>query len=119
MNEAVRNTNYGYELLWADTEYYNCKILIFNLPGSKTPMHFHKDTTKSWFVNGGRFRVRWIDTVDGNLYEKDIEEGSVFHVPALMPVGVEAMTADASLSQVSNQDPDKDYYQIIPEKSGD
>ena len=116
MSESVTNTNFGYQLVWANTDDYNCKILIFNQPGDATPMHFHKDTTKSWFVNSGRFRIRWIDTADGNLYEKDITEGNVFHVPALMPVGIEAVAADSSITQVSNQDPDLDYFQILPKK---
>lgn len=114
MSESVTNTNFGYQLMWANTEDYNCKILIFNLPGAITPMHFHRDTTKSWFVNSGRFRIRWIDTTDGNLYEKDISDGNVFHVPALMPVSIESLSADATLSQVSNRDPDLDYFHINP-----
>jgi uncharacterized RmlC-like cupin family protein len=114
MNESVINTNFGYQLVWANTDYYNCKILIFDLPGSSTPMHFHKDTTKSWFVNSGRFRIRWIDTDTGNLYEKDLTDGGVFHVPTLMPVSLEALAADSTIAQVSNQDPDLDYFHINP-----
>jgi len=114
MGESVTTTDFGYQLMWADTDDYNCKILIFNQPGDITPMHFHRDTNKSWFVNAGRFRIRWIDTTDGNLYEKDVVEGNVFHVPTLMPVSIESLSASATLAQVSNQDPDLDYFHINP-----
>ena len=118
MTNSVIETDYGYDLVWADTEYYNCRIMIFNEPSSQTAIHFHSNIVKSWFVNSGNFRIRWIDTDSGNLYEKELEEGSVFHVPALMPAGIESLTAGGSISQVSNGDPTKDRYQINPINKG-
>lgn len=117
MNDPVINTEYGCQAVWADTENYKCMILIFKSPGLKIPLHFHKETEKSWFVNSGKFKVRWIDTNDGNLYEQQMTEGSVFHVLPLTPVEIEAETVEASISQVCSQDPDQDICQISPEKS--
>jgi hypothetical protein len=53
MNDNVTKTEFGYEVLWANTEHYCSKILVFEHIGSKTNMSFTKDTTKSWFVNSG------------------------------------------------------------------
>ena len=110
----VKETNYGYDIIWTETESYCGMLLVFNDPGCKMPMHFHKETTKSWFINNGTFRVRWIDTADGQLYEKEIKEGSVFHVPPCMPVSLESLIAGGSVSQVSNQNPKDDVFNVIP-----
>ena len=117
MKDNVNKTDYGYEIIWAVTEDYCSKILVFEHIGSKTPMVMHKDVTKSWFVNVGVFRIKWIDTTTGKLYEKDINEGSVFHVPPMMPVSVESLFAGASLSQTSNKDEKLDKFVIIPDEN--
>lgn len=96
-------TNYGIEATWADTNNYCASILVFEHIGSKTPMQFHSDVEKSWFINGGTFICRWIDTATGKLYEKELNEGSVFHVPPMMPASLESRLVGAAVSQVSNK----------------
>ena len=53
------------------------------------------------------------------MYEKEINEGSVFHVPKLMPVGLKSLTDSGSITQVQNIDDPEDYYQISPEPKED
>jgi len=106
-NSNVIETKYGYDLVWADTEWYYSKIMVFAHAGNKTPITFHKEVNKSWFVNAGSFKVTWIDVTDGKLYEKEINEGVVFHISSHMPVGLEALEDNASITQVSNKS-DKD-----------
>ena len=102
MSENVEKSNFGYEALWAKTENYVSKILVFDSVGAGLPMHFHKQTEKTWFVNTGNFKIAWIDTSNGMLYEKEVKEGSVFHVPPCMPVGLESMVDGGSITQTSN-----------------
>ena len=47
MNDNVTKTEFGYEVLWANTEHYSSRILVFDHIGSKTNMSFTKETTKS------------------------------------------------------------------------
>ena len=114
MNDNVTKTEYGYEVLWANTEHYSSKILVFEHIGSKTNMSFTKNTTKSWFVNSGQLRIRWIDTETGKLYENDLNEGSVFHVPPLMPVSLECLYAGSARAETATKYDPKDVYHIIP-----
>lgn len=107
---------FGYEALWASTENYVSKILVFDNVGTGIPMHFHKETEKTWFINSGNFRIKWIDTSNGMLYEKDIKEGSVFHVPPCMPVGLECLMDGGSITQTSNKNSPNDFFQIVPIK---
>ena len=76
---------WGYELIWATTDDYCGKIMFFNKEDMKTSMHFHKEKDETWFVNSGKFKVRYIDTKDSMLYEKELNEGDVWHNPPLMP----------------------------------
>lgn len=113
MSNKVDKTKYGYEIPWASTENYAAKIMVFDNP-TKTDLEFSKDTQKTWFVNSGTFKVRWIDTKDGKLYESEIKEGSVFHIEPLMPVSLEAIIPGSSISEVSTPSKDKDTYRVIP-----
>ena len=63
---------WGYELIWATNELYCGKIMVFSKKGNKFSMHFHREKTESWFVNQGKFIVRWIDTQTATLYQKEL-----------------------------------------------
>jgi len=114
MSEEQYKKDWGMEITWSDEETYCGKILIFNQPGSKTPFHFHKETTKSWFVNNGKFMVRWIDTNDGKVYQQELVEGSVYKAEPLSPVSLECLIPNSSVTQVSNANDSNDFYTVIP-----
>lgn len=105
---------WGYELIWATTDDYCGKIMFFNKAGNKTSMHFHKEKDESWFVNSGKFKVRYIDTKDSMLYEKDLNEGDVWHNPPLMPHQLVAMADESSITEVSTADSVEDNFRIGP-----
>lgn len=112
MKDNVVETEYGYDIVWADTESYCGKILVFEQANSKTALHFHKTRNKSWFVNAGKFRVQWVDTADGKAYAKELPEGSVFHVPALMPVQLESLDSNSAMAETSNSNSAEDVYRL-------
>ena len=105
---------WGYDLIWATTDDYCGKIMFFNKAGNKTSMHFHKEKDESWFVNSGKFKVRYIDTKDSMLYEKDLNEGDVWHNPPLMPHQLVAMADESSITEVSTADSVEDNFRIGP-----
>jgi uncharacterized RmlC-like cupin family protein len=112
MNNNVKETDYGYEIIWADTGQYCGKILVFEKANSKLALHFHKEKAKSWFVNAGKFKVQWVDTVDGKTYAQELPEGSVFHVPALMPVMLESLVINSAMAETSNANNVDDYFRL-------
>jgi uncharacterized RmlC-like cupin family protein len=112
MKENVVKTEYGYEVTWASTDSYTGKILVFERAGVTLPLHFHKNKNKSWFVNAGKFRVQWVDTLDGKCYSKELPEGSTFHVPALMPVSLESLAPNGAVAEASDQHADSDVYRL-------
>ena len=112
MNDNLFKTAYGYEIVWTNTASYCGKILVFENVGAKLPLHFHKLKNKSWFVNVGKFKVQWIDTVDGKVYAKELPEGSVFHVPALMPASLESLSNNSSIAEAGDNDIENDICKL-------
>lgn len=103
-NDNVEKTSFGYSVAWVKTETYVGKILVFDKKGGKSSVYFNKEATKSWFVNAGKFKVSYINTTEGKIYEQEMTEGSVFHAPPCMPAGLELLSNEGSISQISDKD---------------
>jgi len=103
---------WGSEFIWASTDQYCGKLMNFN-KGAKFSMHFHKDKDETWYVQSGRFIVRWIDTKTAETHDWEIGVGTVWHIPPCMPhqlICVEAGT----VIEVSTPDSVEDNYRVIP-----
>lgn len=111
---GVVQKGWGYELIWATNDKYCGKIMVFNKEGAMTSMHFHKEKDETWFVNSGKFKVRYIDTKDSMLYEKELNEGDTWYNPPLMPHQLIALQAESSITEVSTPDSVEDNYRIGP-----
>jgi mannose-6-phosphate isomerase-like protein (cupin superfamily) len=112
--EGFVKKGWGYELIWATNDKYCGKIMVFEKEGAKFSMHFHQEKDETWFVNNGKFKVRWIDTTTAQLYEKEINEGETWHNPPLQPHQLECLVAGSSITEVSTPDSVEDNYRIIP-----
>jgi len=88
--------------------------MVFDKVGAKFSMHFHREKDETWFVNAGRFKLRYIDTTTATLYEKELGEGDTWRNPPLMPHQLEALEANSSITEVSTPDSVEDNYRIIP-----
>ena len=110
---------WGYELIWATNDSYCGKILVFEKPGSKMSMHFHKEKDESWFVNQGSFKLRYIDTAKAQTMEVVIKAGDTWRNPPLMPHQLEAIDPGSSITEVSTPDSIEDNYRIVPGDSQD
>jgi len=109
---GIVEKSWGHELIWANTDTYCAKILVFGIAGSKTSMHLHTTIDKSFFVNSGSFLVRWIDTAQGTIVEKSLSEGETWFNPKLQPHQIQAHSDGASLTEVSNGDNIDDCLRI-------
>jgi len=112
--EGKVDKGWGYELIWATNDKYCGKIMVFEKVGAKFSMHFHKDKDETWFVNNGRFKVRWIDTKEAKLFEKELKDGDTWHNPPLQPHQLEALEPMSSITEVSTPDSVEDNFRIIP-----
>ena len=105
---------WGYELIFATNDQYCGKILYFTKKGAKFSMHFHKEKDETWFINNGKFLLRYVDTEKAVMYTKELGPGDVWHNPPLMPHQLEALEDNSSLTEVSTADSVGDNYRIIP-----
>ena len=115
MNQESSNITkqeWGMEVIWANKENYCGKILVFEQKDSSMPLHFHKTTAKTWFVNAGAFSVTWIDTQDGKAYSKELPEGSSFHVNPLTPVKLQSLQNNSAMAECANADSNTDCYKL-------
>ena len=110
--EGKVDKGWGYEIIWATNDKYCGKIMVFEKVGSKFSMHFHKEKDETWFVNNGRFLLRWIDTKTAKLHEQELKEGDTWHNPPLQPHQLVAMEPMSSISEVSTADSVEDNYRI-------
>jgi|11BtaG_2_1085332.scaffolds.fasta_scaffold83154_2 hypothetical protein len=113
MDGNVVQHEWGNEIVWANTELYKGKILVFKEAGSRTPMQYHNNTLKTFFVNSGTFQLRHIDTADGQMYDIELTEGSTFNINTNKPYQLTALNAQSSISEVSNSVENDEFY-IVP-----
>lgn len=50
MDGNVVQHEWGNEIVWANTELYKGKILVFKEAGSRTPMQYHNNTDRKSVV---------------------------------------------------------------------
>jgi len=111
--EGKVDKGWGYEVIWATNDKYCGKIMVFEKVGAKFSMHFHKEKDESWFVNNGRFLLRWIDTDDASLHEQELKSGDTWRNTPLMPHQLICMEAGSSITEVSTPDSVEDNFRIV------
>lgn len=101
---------WGSELIWATNDKYCGKLMNFK-KDAKFSMHFHKDKDETWYVLSGKFIVKWIETVNANTFEKELNVGDTWHNPPLLPHQVICIE-DGTLIEVSTADSVEDNYRV-------
>ena len=95
---------WGYEIVWANNSKYCGKILIFEQIGAKTSLVLHKEKTKSWFVNAGKFKLTYIDPTTGIMHQSILEEGKTCDLGELSPHQLEALEPNSMIFEVGTTD---------------
>jgi hypothetical protein len=105
---------WGFEIIFANNDRYCGKLLVFERAGAKTSLVFHKDKRKSWFVNAGKFKVKYIDVATGELKEAVLEEGKTADFAELGPHQIEALTPNSIIFEVGTADYVEDRFRLSP-----
>ena len=110
---GYQEKGWGYEIIWATNEKYCGKIMVFERPGAKFSMHFHKDKDETWYVQSGEFLVKTINTSDASIQVKQLREGDVWHNPPMLPHQL-ICTQAGTIIEVSTPDSVEDNYRVLP-----
>ena len=105
---------WGYEIVWANNDKYCGKLLIFERAGAKTSLVFHKEKAKSWFVNAGKFKIKFIDVSTGEIKEAVLEEGQTADFGQLGPHQIESLVANSIIFEVGTGDYVEDRFRLAP-----
>jgi hypothetical protein len=105
---------WGFEIIFANNDKYCGKLLVFERAGAKTSLVFHKEKRKSWFVNAGKFRVKYIDVATGEVKEAILEEGKTADFAELGPHQIEALTPNSIIFEVGTSDYVEDRFRLAP-----
>jgi mannose-6-phosphate isomerase-like protein (cupin superfamily) len=108
--EGYVTKGWGHELIWATTDKYCGKMLHFN-KDAKFSMHFHREKDETWHILSGRFIVKWIDTNDASINEKELKIGDTWHNPPLLPHQVICLE-EGTIIEVSTPDSVEDNYRV-------
>ena len=103
---------WGHELIWATNDRYCGKMMHFNT-GARFSMHFHREKEETWYVQSGRFIVRWINTDNAEQQEQELAEGAVWHNPPCMPHQLICLE-EGTVVEVSTPDSVEDNYRVFP-----
>lgn len=105
---------WGFEIVWANNDKYCGKLLVFEKAGSKTSLVLHKDKSKSWFVNAGKFKIRFIDVKTGQVNEAILDEGKTVDFGPLGPHQLEALVDNSIIFEVGTADYIEDRFRLAP-----
>ena len=105
---------WGYEIVWANNDKYCGKLLIFEHAGAKTSLVFHKEKAKSWFINAGKFKVKFIDVSTGEMKEAVLQEGQTADFGQLGPHQIEALEPNSMIFEVGTGDYVEDRFRLAP-----
>ena len=103
---------WGHEYIFATNDKYCGKLLVFN-EGAKFSMHFHAEKDETWYALSGKFKVKYINTLNAKHNEIILNEGDTWRNEPLEPHQVICLEA-GTLIEVSTPDSVEDNYRVLP-----
>ena len=106
---------WGFEIIFANNTEYSGKLLVFERAGAKSSMMFHKERNKTWFVNEGKFKLTYIETATGKVFESVLEVGSTTTIAHMGPHQLEALEPNSIIFEVGTSDKgNEDRIRLAP-----
>jgi quercetin dioxygenase-like cupin family protein len=110
--EGYVKKGWGHELIWATNDHYCGKMMHFTT-GARFSMHFHREKEETWYVQSGRFVVKWINTTNAEQNEQELNPGDTWHNPPCMPHQLICLE-EGTVVEVSTPDSVEDNYRVQP-----
>lgn len=108
---SIVEKGWGHELIIANNPDYCGKILYFNKGGTFS-MHYHMKKKESWYVAGGSFLFKYIDTTCAEIRTQTLESGDIVTNERGQPHQLICQEAGA-IFEVSTHHEDSDSYRIF------
>ena len=117
MKPVRRGEHHFVEKKWGDetwldnSDLYCGKILRFK-KGHHTSLHFHYKKTETMFCADGRFRIRMLDTENGEEYWIELNPGDTLLIQPTQPHEIWGMGDNNILIEFSTEHFDEDSYRL-------
>lgn len=103
---------WGHEEIWCTNDRYCGKFMHFKT-GAKFSMHFHAVKDETWYIQSGKFIVRYIDTIVARIHEAELNPGDTWHNAPLLPHQL-ICVEEGTVVEVSTADSVEDNYRVLP-----
>jgi mannose-6-phosphate isomerase-like protein (cupin superfamily) len=103
---------WGHEEIWATNDKYCGKMMHFKTD-ARFSMHFHREKDETWYIQSGKFMVKWINTRTAEHHERELVEGDTWHNPPLLPHQLICIE-EGTVIEVSTADSVEDNYRVFP-----
>ena len=110
IHNRITLKKWGKEICVHNDNEYCGKLLVFN-EGGKFSMHFHISKKETWYVQEGKFLLKYINLENATRLEKELTKGMVVVVNRGAPHQLIALT-EGVIFEVSTQHFDEDSYRI-------
>lgn len=107
-----RNKEWGYEIWIHNSPHYCGKILHFN-KYARFSMHFHIKKLETWYIQSGKFNLRYIQPDTAKTCDFRLSPGMVIDVPRGVPHQLHCLE-EGDIFEVSTEHYDSDSYRVAP-----
>jgi mannose-6-phosphate isomerase-like protein (cupin superfamily) len=108
--DTIIPKKWGEEIIIHNDSSYCGKLLRFKA-GAKFSMHFHMKKHETWYVNKGKFALKYINTIDATTHVVELNVGDIIEIGQGDPHQLFAHT-DGEIFEISTQHFDDDSYRI-------
>tara|TARA_B000000557_G_scaffold264034_1_gene268254 strand:- start:203 stop:562 length:360 start_codon:yes stop_codon:yes gene_type:complete len=109
-HEGRVKKGWGEEVIFATNDLY-CGKLLKMKPGKEMSMHFHLKKHETWYVLGGEFLLKKINTEVGEGMAKTIQKGAVIVNEPGEPHRLHCLK-EGTIIEVSTPDSVEDNYRV-------
>jgi mannose-6-phosphate isomerase len=100
---------WGRESIFANTDKYCGKLLIFTQAGYEGSAHYHIEKLEHFYVLSGKFKIKCIDPCNASEFELDLSEGDVVEIPRGQPHKIVCVEAGIIIEASTHDDPNDSY----------
>lgn len=105
---------WGREIIFANNDKYCGKLLIYDKANSSGSMHFHIKKHETFYVQKGKFMMKWIEPFDASMHENILNEGDTWENEPGDVHQLISLEDNCIMVEVSTTDCPMDSYRVLP-----
>jgi mannose-6-phosphate isomerase-like protein (cupin superfamily) len=112
LKKKIIEKEWGNEEIIVNSKDYCMKFLNFK-KDKKFSMHFHAHKKETWYIDTGKFSLKYIDTKNASIHEHILEKNDIIHINILTIHQILCLE-EGRIIEVSTEDNIDDNYRVFP-----